>query len=108
MNVVQIAIWYLLVYGLVVAIGGGIGYLKARSKISLVSGIVSGVLLLVAWYLAGRNPMLGLSLGLALAVVLLVVFAKRLMSTRKLMPAGPMLFLAMGALVLCLVGLQSS
>ena len=108
MNVVQIAIWYLLVYGLVVALGGGIGYLKAKSKISLISGIVSGVLLLVAWYLAGRNPVLGLGLGLALAVVLLVVFAKRLMSTRKLMPAGPMLVLAMGALVLCLVGLQSS
>ena len=105
MNVVQIAGWYLLIYGLVVALGGGMGYRKARSKISLMSGLASGALLIAAGIVVKQNPKLGLGLGVGIALVLLGVFAKRLFITRKLMPAGPMLVLGIGALVVCLLGL---
>ena len=105
MTVVQIAGWYLLVYGVVVALGGGMGYLKARSKISLISGLASGAFLVVAGIVVRQNPTLGLGLGAGIALLLLGVFAKRLLSTRKLMPAGPMLVLGVGALIVCLLGL---
>ncbi len=105
MTVVQIAGWYLLVYGGVVALGGGMGYLKARSKISLISGLMSGALLVLAGIVVRQNPNLGLGLGGGITVVLLGVFAKRLLSTRKLMPAAPMLVLGIGSFVVCMLGL---
>lgn len=38
----------ILVYGLLVAIGGIIGYVKARSKVSLMSGLGSGIALAIS------------------------------------------------------------
>ena len=107
-NPVEIAVWYLLIYGIFVAIGGVMGYLKAKSKVSLISGLVSSVVLLAAWYLTKTNLQLGLGMGLAAAVLLCAVFAKRSFETRKFMPAGMMLLLSLGALVTCGLGLANA
>ena len=88
-------IWLILVYALLVAIGGVIGYVKAKSNQSLISGLGSGVALAIAWYISLQNPTAGLALAAAIAVALLVVFALRFRATKKLMPAGLLAILSL-------------
>ena len=78
-------------YG-ILAIGGGImGYVKAKSKISLFAGVSCGILLIIA----GILPLMGINWGLILATViatfLVITFIARLIKTRKLMPSGLMI-----------------
>ena len=87
-------------YGIIALAGGVMGYLKAKSKVSLISGGLSGLLLLGA----GVMQILGLAGGLLLAqiitTVLIIVFAIRLFKTRKLMPSGLMLVAGLVASVM--------
>jgi uncharacterized membrane protein (UPF0136 family) len=87
------------VYGILVVIGGIIGYIQANSKVSLFSGIISGLLLLIAAYLQFQGQTWGLILAVVVTAVLVVVFALRLAKTRKFMPAGLMTVLGMLALL---------
>ena len=78
-------------YG-ILAVGGGImGYVKAKSKISLFAGVGCGILLIIA----GILPLMGINWGLILASViatfLVITFISRLIKTRKLMPAALMI-----------------
>jgi uncharacterized membrane protein (UPF0136 family) len=90
-------IWLILVYALLVAIGGVIGYVKAKSNQSLISGLGSGVALAIAWYISLQNPTTGLALAAAIAVALLVVFALRFRATKKFMPAGLLAIVSLAA-----------
>ena len=75
------------VYGLLTVIGGLIGYLQARSKVSLITGSFSGVLLLLAaWFWSMGFP-LGAGCSIGITVALVVVFLRRWYQTRKVMPA---------------------
>lgn len=89
-------IWLILVYALLVAIGGIIGYVKAKSTQSLLSGLGSGIALAIAWYISLQNPTVGLALAAIIALALLIVFALRFRATSKFMPAG---FLALLSLL---------
>ena len=89
----------ILVYGLLVAVGGVFGYLKAKSKVSLFSGLGSGTALAIAAYWASLQPIQGLSLATALAIFLLITFTIRWFKTRALMPAGLMAGLSLAAAI---------
>ena len=78
--------------------GGIIGYIQARSKISLLSGSISGLLLILAAYFQLQGQTWGSILAVLVTGVLVVVFAVRLAKTRKFMPAGLMTILGMVAL----------
>lgn len=95
----------ILIYGLLVALGGIMGYVKARSQPSLISGLVSGALLLGAWWFGLRNPKGGLSFALVIAIALLVVFILRYRKTQTFMPAGLMAILSGVAGVVFAIGL---
>ncbi|MGB3758917.1 MAG: TMEM14 family protein [Rivularia sp. (in: cyanobacteria)] len=86
-------------YGILSIIGGIIGYKSAGSKVSLISGTISGLLLLVAAYLQLQGQTWGLTLAVIITAVLVVVFAIRLAKTRKLMPAGLMVVLGLVTLI---------
>jgi uncharacterized membrane protein (UPF0136 family) len=98
----------ILVYGLLVAVGGVFGYLKAKSQVSLFSGLGSGTALLIAAYWASREPVKGLSLAVALAIFLLITFTIRWLKTRALMPAGLMAGLSLAAAIAFGIGLAQS
>nr|AVH79573.1 hypothetical protein [Nostoc sp. PCC 9448] len=85
-------------YGMLAIIGGIIGYLQARSQVSLVSGVASGVVLLVAAYLQLQGQFWAVILATCVTAALVVFFALRLAKTRKFMPAGLMTILGMAAL----------
>ncbi|MCC5608909.1 hypothetical protein LC612_19495 [Nostoc sp. CHAB 5834] len=85
-------------YGILAIAGGIIGYIQARSKVSLLSGSISGLLLLLAAYFQLQGQSWGSILAVIVTGVLVVVFAVRLVKTRKFMPAGLMTILGMLAL----------
>ena len=80
-----------LIYG-VIALAGGVGaYFKVKSKASLISGIISGSLLLLGVLLAALDITGGLWVVKLVTLALVVVFVIRLIKTKKFMPAGLML-----------------
>lgn len=89
---------YILFMAIAVLVGGIIGYVKASSKASLISGVVSALVLGLTFWFA-MNDKLGEALiaSFVIYAALDVVFLMRLMKTKKLMPGAPMLFL-------CIVG----
>jgi uncharacterized membrane protein (UPF0136 family) len=93
-------------YGLLALLGGVMGYQKAKSKISLISGGISGVLLILAGILALNGIDSGLILAAFISAVLIVVFTVRLIKTKKMMPAG--LMIVTGLIALIAIGYQLS
>ncbi|MBE9002528.1 MULTISPECIES: TMEM14 family protein [unclassified Nostoc] len=85
-------------YGILAIAGGIIGYIQARSKVSLLSGSISGLLLILAAYFQLQGQTWGSILAVLVTGILVVVFAVRLAKTRKFMPAGLMTILGMVAL----------
>lgn len=88
-------------YGLLTLIGGVAGYLKAKSKPSLISGLISGILLIAAALIQLQGFPIGLLLARIITVALITVFAFRLQKTRKFMPAG--LMIVAGAIALTIM-----
>lgn len=80
-----------IIYGLLSAIGGIIGYVKAGSAISLISGLVSGVLLLALGLLQWQGRSWPVPTSLAISLLLVATFSVRLAKTGKFMPAGVMI-----------------
>ena len=78
----------LLVYALVMALGGWMGHKMAKSKASLIAGVVSGALLLVALGMSFGNLAAGRWAGVAISGVLTVMFFIRVKKTKKIMPSG--------------------
>ncbi len=89
-----------LIYGILLLIGGIIGYLNAKSKPSLISGVVSGLLLLLSAFLQWQQLALGLILAQIITIFLAIVFLIRLWKTRKFMPAGLMLMISVAMLII--------
>lgn len=88
-----------LLYGLL-SIGGGVmGYRQAGSKVSLISGSISGLLLLLAAGLMFQGNLIGLRLAQVIVGILVVVFLSRLIKTRKFMPAGLMIATGVATLI---------
>jgi len=81
-------------YGFLVLLGGLIGFLKKGSTDSLVGGVGSGALLLLAGYLSHQAYLRGAKSGLALfletgvALALTWIMGQRFRATSKFMPAG--------------------
>ncbi len=93
-----IAISATIAYGLMSGLGGIWGYIKSQSKPSLISGCLSGILLLIAAAMQIRGSSLGLLLSRIIILLLVAVFTIRLTKTGKFMPSGIMLIAGVIAL----------
>jgi uncharacterized membrane protein (UPF0136 family) len=95
MQTAAIIVWS---YGALVLAGGVMGWVKARSKPSLIAGVAFGAALIAAgWCPYAR--WVGASLAAALGVIMGVRFGQ----TRKFMPAGLTFVLSVVALAALLV-----
>ncbi|HEU5181604.1 MAG TPA: TMEM14 family protein [Candidatus Polarisedimenticolia bacterium] len=92
--------WVAFVYGAIVLAGGVMGFVKARSRASLIAGVASFALLLGAGALMLRGEKAGWIAAMAVAGLLLAFFAARWLKGRKFMPAGMMVLASAAALVL--------
>ena len=77
------------VYAILLAVGGVIGFVKAGSRASLISGLLSAAAAAIALVLAYQKNRFGIPLGALLAIVLFVMFGYRYaIRNRKFMPSG--------------------
>jgi uncharacterized membrane protein (UPF0136 family) len=83
------------IYLVILLAGGVFGFVKARSKISLVSSLVFGALLTAA----ALGKLGSVFAGDVILTVLVIVFAKRFDKTRKFVPAGVMTVVTIAALL---------
>src|SRR5262245_40344644 len=92
------------VYGALVLLGGIMGWVKARSKPSLIMGTVFGIVL-IALGLGGIWGRFVAPAAAGLAGFLLLFFGARYLRKKKFMPAGLIAFLSAVALCLDLLAL---
>ena len=92
-NFANLVLW---IYIVLLVIGGLIGFLKGKSKVSLIMSASFAALLA----LCAAGIVFQYYVADILLAALLVVFAMRLAKTKKLMPAGMMLILTLVALIL--------
>ena len=87
----------LVVYGMLLIVGGVMGKVKSGSTASMVAGCLSGAASLAGYVISFGNADLGLMIGAMVALLLTGVFISRFFRTRKVMPAGVVLLLSMVA-----------
>jgi uncharacterized membrane protein (UPF0136 family) len=83
--------YVLIGFGIFVEAGGFIGFVKSKSKASLIAGGISGALLLLSGGLVLIGVAAGGYIGFVVTLVLVVMFGMRLAKTKKFMPSGMML-----------------
>ncbi len=86
----------LCIYIVLLVIGGLIGFLKGKSKVSLIMSVSFAV----ALSLCAANLIFQYYVADILLAVLLLVFTMRLVKTKKFMPAGLMLVITIATLAL--------
>lgn len=87
-----------IIYGVLMLLGGIFGFVKAGSKVSLIMGIASGILIFAGIALLGQGQYpAGRAVLAFTSFVLSGVFAVRSLKTRKFMPSGMLLALSLVA-----------
>jgi len=92
-NFANLVLW---IYIVLLVVGGLIGFLKAKSRVSLIMSVTFAALL----SLCAAGIVFQYYVADILLAALLVVFAIRLTKTKKFMPSGLMLILTLVALAL--------
>jgi len=98
----------IVLYAVLLAVGGIIGFMKAQSRPSLIAGMGSAVVAMLALGVAQLHPAFGLFIAAALAAFLCVFFNFRYAQSvpRKFMPSGLLALLSllvMGHLIIAAV-----
>jgi uncharacterized membrane protein (UPF0136 family) len=87
---ISVARFSLLGFGIMVMLGGVLGWVKAKSKPSLIAGVISGVVLTAIAFITSMPSVYTYATGGVVTLILTMIFLSRLMKTKKLMPAGVM------------------
>lgn len=95
-------IYYAFFYGLMTLVGGVMDYVKAKSWISLVTGLISGGIIVLSAVIFSKGQMAGYYALMAVSLALTVFFGMKFAKSRAFMPAG--LMLALSTLMLILAG----
>lgn len=82
------------------------GFVKAKSKASLIAGTVSAVLIGGCYVLALSKPAAGFVGAFVVATILDGIFAVRLLKTKKFMPSGMLLILCIVCQVLSIMAVM--
>ena len=96
---------YLFLFGVLTVAGGIMGFVKAKSRASLIAGTIAGVLLLGAGYEVSARGTVGLVLGLVVSLALAGRFGATFKKSRKVMPHGLMALLGTVGVIVTALGL---
>jgi len=100
METVATIVW---IYGSLVLVGGVMGWVKAKSVPSLVSGLAFGAALIFVGYgikLGHRNDVIA---AMVIAGLLAVIMGARFARSKKFMPAGLVAILSVAVVVALLL-----
>jgi uncharacterized membrane protein (UPF0136 family) len=87
-NFATVVLW---IYIVLLLVGGLMGFLKAKSQVSLVTSVAAAAFLALTAIPGILAPTFAQNMAAVIMVILLVVFAVRLGKTKKFMPSGLML-----------------
>lgn len=96
-NFANTVLW---VYIILLEAGGLIGFLKAKSAVSLISSTIFAALLVLTAIPGLLTAHSAMELSNIIMAVVMVVFASRLTKTKKFMPSGMLLIVTLAALAL--------
>jgi uncharacterized membrane protein (UPF0136 family) len=94
------------VYGVLLIVGGMMGYVKSKSRVSLFAGAISGGICVGAAWLSVDQPSEGFTIGSLVAFLLAGVFINRFAKTRKIMPAAVVLVMSLVVGILLMITQQ--
>jgi uncharacterized membrane protein (UPF0136 family) len=94
--------WIVLIYAILVAVGGIMGYVKAQSNASLIAGVLSGLFLAGSAIAMMKGSQAGWWIALIVTIALLVRFGLAAMNEFKMMPGGMVIILSLIVLVVLL------
>ena len=97
MQTTAMEIW---AYGVIMMLGGIMGYVKVGSKASLLSGVGMGLTLLASGYGVWHGSREALIASVVIAALLVALFAIRLAKTKRFMPAGVLAILSLAAVII--------
>jgi uncharacterized membrane protein (UPF0136 family) len=104
---------YYAIFGAVSIILGMVGFIRAKSRASLIAGILSGMALLFAAFFllkqyktGSHNLNTGYIIGLVLSVLLLGRFLPGFLKSKKFYPAGIMALFSLGGVIAGILGLM--
>lgn len=88
--------WLVLIYGILVAVGGVMGYVKANSTPSLIAGVGAGLLLVGSSVAMMKNSyQTGWWIALVVSILLLGRFGSAAMKEFKMMPGGMVIIMSL-------------
>ncbi|HEY9714896.1 MAG TPA: TMEM14 family protein [Chroococcales cyanobacterium] len=90
---VVVAQAYVIILSVLVLVGGIMGFVKAKSKASVIAGTISAALLAAVYVFSLSKPHEGIGAAFVVCLLLSGVFAMRLKKTKKFMPSGMLLAL---------------
>lgn len=94
---------YYIVFALLTVVGGVIGYVKAKSLVSLIAGLVSGALLVTASLLLPNRPEIAYTMAIIVSVLLAGKFVPDFIHRKTVIPGGLMALLSLVSIVLTLL-----
>ena len=94
---------YYLLFAVLTIVGGIMGYVKAKSMVSLAAGSISGVLLIVASLMLPTRPIRAYVIALLVSVLLAGRFLPSFVHKKAIFPGGLMSVLSLGGIVLTLL-----
>ena len=92
------------IYGLFTLVGGIIGFVKAKSRASLIAGSLSGLALLVSAYGMNQGMQAASIVSFVIAILLGARFLKTWLTNRRVMPDLLMVILSIATLIAVSVG----
>jgi uncharacterized membrane protein (UPF0136 family) len=96
----------LFIYAFLVLLGGIIGFIKVKSGMSLMMGLLFGTLLMVSAFAIYKRKVVGIWISLALVLILDAFFTYRFMKTLRFLPSGLFSLLSLVTLFLMIFELR--
>ena len=100
-----VAKWFYFIFAVLTIVGGVMGFVKARSAISLWSGFLAGLVLVVASTFLPDRPIIAGVIGLCVSVLLAGKFVPDYMHKKAFVPGGLMSFLSLAGIVISILTL---
>jgi len=94
----MIVVVVFLVYAALLFVEAGVSYRSSGSRPTLIAGMCSGAIVVVAAILILLNVPIAASIGLGVLLAMLGVFGSRFMKTRAFFPAGLMMIASLMAM----------